>query len=76
MALWAASLAFAAHHVVLLARFFGFASPWTWLFAAAVAVGGLIWTLQYERSGSLWGPWFGHALVDAGIFAIGYDWLF
>jgi membrane protease YdiL (CAAX protease family) len=69
-------LAFAAHHVVLLAVFFGLGSPLTWLLAAAVAFGGLIWSTQYQRSGSLWGPWIGHALVDAGIFAIGYDWLF
>jgi membrane protease YdiL (CAAX protease family) len=71
-----AALAFAAHHVVLLAVFFGLGSPLTWLLAASVAFGGLIWSTQYQRSGSLWGPWIGHALVDAGIFAVGYDWLF
>ncbi len=76
LAVIVASLAFAAHHVVVLAVFFGVASPWTWLFSAAVALGGVIWATQYRRSGSLWGPWLGHALVDAAIFAVGYDALF
>jgi hypothetical protein len=27
----------------------------------------------YRRSGSLYGPWLSHLLVDAAIFWIGYD---
>ena len=34
---------------------------------------GVVWALLYYRSKSLWGPWLSHAIVDAGIFAIGYD---
>jgi len=75
--LWVAigisSLAFMAHHVILLATFFGWVSPWTYFFSLAVAVGGLFWAWLYERTGSLYGPWFSHLLVDAGIFIIGYD---
>lgn len=67
------SLAFAAHHVLILARYFTWVSPLTWLFVAGVAIGGAVWALLYYRSKSLWGPWLSHAIVDAAIFAIGWD---
>jgi membrane protease YdiL (CAAX protease family) len=67
------SLGFMAHHVILLAIYFGIASPLTWLFSVSVAVGGLIWAWLYERSGRLYAPWISHLLVDAGIFLIGWD---
>lgn len=67
------SLAFMAHHVILMATFFGWVSPWTYLFSLAVAVGGVFWAWLYERSGSLFGPWLSHLLVDAAIFTVGYD---
>lgn len=68
-----ASLAFMAHHVVVLGVYFGWGSPWAYLFSLGVAVGGGVWAWLYERSGSLAGPWLSHLLVDAGIFAVGYD---
>jgi membrane protease YdiL (CAAX protease family) len=67
------SVAFAAHHLLILARYFTWTSPLTWLFLAGVAIGGAVWAHLYHRSKSLWGPWLSHALVDAAIFAIGYD---
>jgi uncharacterized protein len=67
------SLAFATHHVILLATYFGWLSAWTWLFSLSVAVGGAFWAWLYQRSGSLVGPWLSHLLVDAAIFLIGYD---
>ena len=67
------SLGFMAHHVILLAVYFGWSSPATYLFALSVAIGGAAWAWIYERSGSLWGPWLSHLLVDAAIFVIGYD---
>lgn len=67
------SLAFMAHHVILMATFFGWVSPWTYLFSLAVAVGGVFWAWLYDRSGSLLGPWLSHLLVDAAIFTVGYD---
>jgi len=70
------SLAFAAHHVLVLAHYFGPAAPLTWLFTAAVAAGGTIWAWIYWRSGCLWSVWLSHALVDAAIFALGYDIVF
>ena len=75
--LWGAvaisSVGFAAHHVLVLAKYFGWDSPATWLFSAGVAVGGAVWALVYQQSKSLLGPWLSHLLVDAAIFAIGWD---
>ncbi len=77
LSLWTAiavsSLAFMAHHVILMATFFGWVSPWTYLFSLAVAVGGVFWAWLYARSGTLFGPWLSHLLVDAAIFTVGYD---
>ncbi|MDA1049737.1 MAG: CPBP family glutamic-type intramembrane protease [Planctomycetota bacterium] len=67
------SLGFMAHHVIVLAVYFGWASPATYLFSAAVAIGGAVWAWIYQRSDSLYGPWLSHLLVDAAIFTIGYD---
>lgn len=74
---WAAILTsavgFMAHHVIVLSLYFGW---WTWptmLLSIAVAIGGLFWAWLYDRSGSLYGPWLSHLIVDAGIFWIGYD---
>jgi membrane protease YdiL (CAAX protease family) len=72
-ALLVSSLGFTAHHVLVLASFFGWASPATWVFSAGVAVGGACWAWLYERSGSLCGPWLSHVLVDAAIFVVGYE---
>ena len=70
------SLAFTAHHVIVLATFFP-GEPWlVVLFSSAVTVGGAVWAWLYHRSGSLYGPWFSHALVDAGIFLLGYSMVF
>jgi len=67
------SLGFMAHHIILLATYFGWTSPATYIFSLAVASGGAVWAWLYERSGSLYGPWLSHCLVDAAIFVIGYD---
>jgi membrane protease YdiL (CAAX protease family) len=67
------SLAFTAHHVILLAVFFG---GWSWatiFFSLCVAIGGAAWAWIYHRSGSLLGPWLSHLLIDAGIFVVGFD---
>ncbi|MFO0912730.1 MAG: type II CAAX endopeptidase family protein [Pirellulales bacterium] len=66
------SLGFMAHHVILLAHYFGWGSPWTYFFAASVAVGGFLWAMLYQRWQSLLGPWISHMVVDAAIFTIGY----
>jgi membrane protease YdiL (CAAX protease family) len=67
------SLGFMAHHVIVLAKYFGLASPVTWIFSLGIALGGAFWAWLYHRSGSLLGPWLSHLLVDAAIFAAGYE---
>jgi membrane protease YdiL (CAAX protease family) len=69
------SVGFALHHVLVLARYFQYGSPLTWLFVTGIVVGGAFWAWLYRRSGSLVGPWLSHALVDATIFVIGWDLL-
>ncbi len=69
------SLAFTAHHVILLAVYFGGSPLPTVFFSLCVAVGGAAWAWIYHRSGSLLGPWLSHLLIDAGIFVVGYDLL-
>lgn len=64
---------FMAHHVLVLGKYFGFDSPATYLLSACIALGGAVWAWLYHRTGSLLGPWMSHLLVDAAIFAIGYD---
>jgi membrane protease YdiL (CAAX protease family) len=72
-AILVSSLGFMAHHILVLALYFGWSSPATWLFSVSVAIGGAIWAWMYERTQSLLGPWASHCLVDAMIFLIGYD---
>lgn len=67
------SAAFMAHHVILLATFFGWDSPVAYTFSLCVGMGGVAWAWIYARSGSLYGPWISHCFVDAAIFLIGYD---
>ena len=74
-AMWISSLGFMAHHVLVLARYFGRDSPATYFFSACVAIGGLLWSWMYSRTGKLYGPWLSHALVDAVIFVIGFSML-
>ncbi|HEX3998667.1 MAG TPA: CPBP family intramembrane glutamic endopeptidase [Pirellulales bacterium] len=68
------SIGFMAHHVILVFSYF----PWPWAAAASVgvAIGGALWAWRYDRDGSLWGPWISHLLVDAAIFAIGFQMAF
>lgn len=66
------SLGFMAHHVVLVGFFFGWASPLTYLCSLGVAIGGVFWAWQYEKTKSLVAPWLSHLIVDAGIFSLGY----
>lgn len=73
VAILISSLGFMAHHVILLAQYFGWFSPATWFFSLSVAVGGAVWAWIYLHTGSLLGPWLSHLMIDAAIFVIGYD---
>jgi len=70
------SAGFMAHHVIIVGVYFGYFSPTTWLLALSVGVGGLVWAWMYELTRSLAGPWISHLLIDAAIFAVGYDLVF
>jgi membrane protease YdiL (CAAX protease family) len=77
VALTISSLGFMAHHVIVLSVYFP-GQFWTAVvpFSLCVAGGGVAWAWLYERSGSIYSPWLSHLLVDAGLFAIGYDLFF
>ncbi len=68
------SLGFMAHHTILVFHYFSW--PWATIASAAVAIGGALWAWRCERDGSLWGVWISHMLVNAAIFAIGYQMAF
>ena len=67
------ALGFMAHHVIVLSVYFGWGSFLSLFFSLGVAVGGVAWAWLYHRSRSLFGPWLSHALVDAGIFLVGFE---
>lgn len=67
------SVAFAAHHVVVLWAYFAHQPVFALLLAACVAIGGVFWSWLYDRSKSIYSTWFSHLFVDAAIFAVGYD---
>ncbi len=64
---------FVLHHILVLGFYFGWFAATTWMFSIAVGLGGVFWAWLYHRSGSLYGPWLSHLLIDAAIFAVGYD---
>jgi uncharacterized protein len=71
------SLAFMAHHVIILAaflpeRFWSAVLP----FSLGVAVGGGAWAWIYERTQSLYAAWISHMLIDVAVLAVGYDMVF
>ena len=65
-----AALAFAAHHVVVLNQFF--TAGIAWLFSLGVALGGLMWSILYQRHGTLLGAWISHLIADIAIIVIGW----
>ena len=67
------SLCFMSHHVIVLAVFFGWTNPFTYILSFMIALGGSFWAWHYERTQSLIGPWLSHMIEDAAIFYIGYQ---
>jgi len=65
-----AALGFASHHIIILSQFFPL--PWAITLGLLVGAGGAMWSLMFERQGTLSGAWISHALVDFGVMAIGY----
>ncbi len=69
-----ASLAFTAHHVVVLAAFFP--AGLVLACSAGVLVGGLIWSWCFVRFGSIWPGYVSHAIVDIAVLGIGWQLIF
>lgn len=67
------SLGFMSHHTLVIGLYFGGFTPLTVLLSLGVALGGVAWAWLYERSGSLYGSWLSHLLVDAALMLIGYN---
>jgi uncharacterized protein len=71
------SLAFAAHHAIVIAGLLGPAAPLFMVAAGtlAVALAGVNWVWLFHRFGSLLPPWLSHVVVDLAFMAIGYELL-
>lgn len=69
-----AAVGFGAHHLVVTCQYY----PFWFAFglAGCVALGGLIWSLLYQRYDSLVGSWISHLCVDAGLMWVGYQMMF
>jgi membrane protease YdiL (CAAX protease family) len=71
------SLAFMAHHVIIL---WIYLPGWFWTgvlpFSLCVALGGAVWAWLYQRSGTLYAPWLSHLIIDVAILTIGYEMVF
>jgi hypothetical protein len=71
------SLAFAAHHAVVIAAFLGLEHwPLVVVGSLGVALAGTLWTELYCRTGRLLAPWLSHALADLAVLGLGYYWIF
>ncbi len=73
VAIVVSSLAFMAHHVIILISYFPGNLPMALIFSLGVAVGGAVWAWLYGRYQSLYAAWISHLLIDAAIMAVGYD---
>jgi membrane protease YdiL (CAAX protease family) len=69
-----ASLAFASHHLIVVARYLPPDRFWTLAVPATAAVGlaGIHWCALFRRSGALLAPWLSHLLVDAAVLGLGF----
>lgn len=66
-----AAVAFGGHHLVITMQFF---RPGLALFlTACVVMGGFIWTMMYERQGTVVGCWLSHLGVDVFLMIVGYQ---
>jgi len=68
-----AGITFGSHHVVIGAQFFSFF--WGVVIGLAVAAGGIIWSIMYNRQKTIVGAWICHLVVDFYIMSIGYKLL-
>lgn len=76
VALIISSLGFMAHHVLVLGKFFGYESVYTYFFSLSIAVGGGVWAWMVSRTDSLIPSWISHGIIDAAIFLIALHLIF
>ena len=69
-----AGLAFAAHHLVVTWQYFD--PILAIVLALFVAIGGIIWSLFYQKQTSLFGCWLSHLCVDVFLMVVGYQLIF
>ncbi len=62
-----------AHHVLIVAGFFGWSSHLTMCSPYSWRSGELGGRGSSHHTGSLYGPWISHLFVDAAIFFIGFE---
>jgi membrane protease YdiL (CAAX protease family) len=69
---------FAMHHVMMLQKFLTSADAWIGVivFSALISVGGAVWCWITHKSGSVFGAWISHLIIDAGIMLMGADMLY
>jgi membrane protease YdiL (CAAX protease family) len=71
------SLAFMAHHVVVLAVHLpGYFLSAVVPFSLCIAGGGAVWSWLYHRTGTIYSAWVSHAIIDGAILLVGYDLVF
>lgn len=62
------SLAFTAHHIIILSQIFAW--PLTIFFSFGVFLAGVIWSTLYSKTNNLTASWISHAMVDFAIFIV------
>lgn len=67
------SIAFASHHLIVVAQFFPFG--FAVFLSICVAIGGLLWCWLYQHQGTLTGAWISHLIADVGLMTVGYHLL-
>jgi len=66
-----AALAFGGHHLIITLQFFSVSLA---LFlTTCVVAGGFIWSIMYERQGTVIGCWVSHICVDVMLMIIGFQ---
>ena len=66
-----AAVAFGGHHLIITLQFFPI--PLALFLTASVVVGGFIWSMMYEKQGTVIGCWISHICVDVMLMVIGFQ---
>ena len=75
MSRWAAhivaAVAFGGHHLIVTLQFFPIALAG--FLTGCVVAGGFIWSMMYEKQGTVIGSWISHLCVDVLLMVIGFQ---